>query len=44
MGDSDFYLKDKEFPEPGVPVRFWIKEISEEELMNFRPFNTWLAA
>lgn len=44
MGDLDFYFKDKEFLEPGVLVRFLIKEISEEELMNFRPFNTWLAA
>jgi ADP-sugar diphosphatase len=44
MGDSDFYLKDKQFPEPGVPVRFLTKEISSEELMNFRPFNTWLSA
>jgi ADP-sugar diphosphatase len=43
MSGLDFTLKDKDFPAP-VPVRFLTKEISEEELLKFRPFNVWLAA
>lgn len=43
MSDSDFTLEDKDFPSP-VPVRFLTKEISEDELKNFRPFKVWLAA